>query len=185
MPFGCSPQQPPRHLLTSCTLRSCKRRESVDPVPAVRAGEGVHRREVCAAAAWRIIQGARSHHGSCFEWGHSTGSTNVTQWQRRMRSGHVNQPHTSPSRPPAGGDRERLHHPRPALGLFIHRLHRTRLHNGLRLALSTVWPLLLHGQVDIVRFQTDAESVGEVLCARARDLRAVALVIARCASVYN
>jgi structural maintenance of chromosome 2 len=33
-------------------------------------------------------------------------------------------------------------------------------------------------KVEIVHFQTDAESVGEVLCARAKDLNAVALVMA-------
>jgi hypothetical protein len=37
----------------------------------------------------------------------------------------------------------------------------------------------VHAQVEIVHFQTDAESVGEVLCARAKDLNAVALVMAR------
>jgi hypothetical protein len=37
----------------------------------------------------------------------------------------------------------------------------------------------LHTQVEVVRFQTDAESVAEVLCARAKDLNAVALVMAR------
>ena len=40
-------------------------------------------------------------------------------------------------------------------------------------------PPCVHAQVEIVHFQTDAESVGEVLCARAKDLNAVALVMAR------
>lgn len=49
----------------------------------------------------------------------------------------------------------------------------------VRPAIARRRPPCIIAQVEIVHFQTDAESVGEVLCARAKDLNAVALVMAR------
>lgn len=51
--------------------------------------------------------------------------------------------------------------------------------------LALVTPRILPElQIEVVRFQTDAESVAEALCARAKDLNTVALVMARCPGVH-